>query len=105
MYAEMVKLVEMAREILRSEGYFVDNLWHVDDVHLICDDKGYPKLSNEEAMEILKTANENFEGEFGVNWPQLERAVASYIVGNKLIAFTNANKFRNVKLTQLEYSI
>lgn len=38
---------EYAKEFLRNEGYFVDNLWHVDDV--MCK----IKCDEDEAQEIL----------------------------------------------------
>lgn len=43
-----------AKEVLRKSGYFVDNLWHVDDIKLRynCDD-------NEQAQEILNNAMTN----------------------------------------------
>jgi hypothetical protein len=43
-----------AKEVLRKAGYFVDNLWHVDDIKLRynCDD-------NNQAQEILNTALTN----------------------------------------------
>jgi hypothetical protein len=45
--------VEEAKEVLRANGYFVDNLWHVDDVKLRynCDD--------EVAQDILDRALTN----------------------------------------------
>ena len=46
--------VEQAKEVLRQNGFFVDNLWHVDDVKLRynCDD-------DEQAQEILNGALTN----------------------------------------------
>jgi len=46
--------VEEAKAVLRENGYFVDNLWHVDDVKLRynCDD-------DEQAQEILYRALTN----------------------------------------------
>jgi hypothetical protein len=35
-----------AKEVLRNAGYFVDNLWHIDDVDL-------DGASNEDKMQIL----------------------------------------------------
>jgi hypothetical protein len=35
-----------AREVLRKAGYFVDNLWHIDDVDL-------DGASDEDKMQIL----------------------------------------------------
>jgi hypothetical protein len=45
---------EKAKAVLREAGYFVDNLWHIDDIKLRynCDD-------NEQAQEILNTALTN----------------------------------------------
>ena len=45
---------EQAKEVLRAKGYFVDNLWHVDDVKLRynCDD-------DEQAQDILNGALTN----------------------------------------------
>jgi hypothetical protein len=39
--------IDNAKEILRSHGYYVDNLWHVADVLDRCD------VNNEEAYHIL----------------------------------------------------
>jgi hypothetical protein len=39
--------IEQARQVLRDNGYFVDNLWHVDDV---------PNGTDDERMEILEKA-------------------------------------------------
>jgi hypothetical protein len=46
--------VEKAKEVLRENGFFVDNLWHVDDVKLRynCDD-------DEQAQDILNGALTN----------------------------------------------
>jgi hypothetical protein len=47
-------LVVKAKETLRENGYYVDNLWHVEDVKL-----KYKKASTEEAQNILKVALSN----------------------------------------------
>ena len=46
--------VEQAKEVLKANGYFVDNLWHVDDVKLRykCDD-------DEVAQDVLDRALTN----------------------------------------------
>ena len=81
-----VKIVEFARELLKSHGYFVDNLWHVDDIHFICDQKNLPNITNNEAMEVFIIANEQFEGETGLGWPQLENALSCYLRRKALMA-------------------
>lgn len=44
---------ELAREVLRKAGYFVDNLWTVDDV------KSKFNCTDEEAQEVLNGALTN----------------------------------------------
>lgn len=39
--------VEMAKQILREAGYYVDNLWHIDDV------KEEFECSDEDAQMVL----------------------------------------------------
>jgi hypothetical protein len=46
--------IEKARETLRAAGYFVDNLWHVDDVKL-----RFAVFDNEDAQAILEKALTN----------------------------------------------
>ena len=72
-------IVEAARELLKSAGYFVDNLWHVDDVHFICEQQELPPISNEEALQVFLIAREQFEGEVGLSWPQLEKALRTFL--------------------------
>lgn len=45
---------QKAKEILRKAGYFVDNLWHIDDVKL-----RYNCNDDEQAQEILQSALTN----------------------------------------------
>lgn len=53
--------VEKAKEVLRREGYFVDNLWHIDDIQYRynCDDDAQAHellnnaLTNEATMEQI----------------------------------------------------
>jgi hypothetical protein len=46
--------VEKAKKVLRDHGYFVDNLWHIQDVQA-----NYMKASDEDAQKILNTALTN----------------------------------------------
>lgn len=45
---------ESARITLKNKGYFVDNLWHIEDVLNV-----YPTATKEQAMEILDKALTN----------------------------------------------
>lgn len=74
-----LKIVEAARDLLKANGYFIDNLWHVQDVHFICEQYHLPEITNEEAMEVFNIANEQFDGDAGLSWPQLEKALFTYM--------------------------
>lgn len=50
--------IEKAKEVLRKAGYFIDNLWHINDVkdRFECDDETaqsilYDSLTNEYIVE------------------------------------------------------
>jgi hypothetical protein len=57
----MMSEIEKAKEVLREAGYFVDNLWHIDDVKLRynCEDDDqaqdilYSALTNDATMEQI----------------------------------------------------
>jgi hypothetical protein len=57
----MMSEIEKAKEVLRKAGYFVDNLWHIDDVKLRynCEDDDqaqdilYSALTNDATMEQI----------------------------------------------------
>ena len=54
MTIEQQKEIEKAKQLLRDNGYFVDNLWHVEDV------KGRFKCDDDEvAQDILSNALQN----------------------------------------------
>jgi hypothetical protein len=46
--------IEQAKQVLRDNGYFVDNLWHVDDVTNI-----EASLSKDQSIKILDMALTN----------------------------------------------
>jgi len=79
MKAHSGTIIEAAKELLKEFGYFVDSLWHVKDVHFICEQHGLPKISDEEAMRVFAIAKEQFDGEVGISWPQLDQAVRAYV--------------------------
>ena len=86
MYGESIRLVELSRDILKLQGYFVDNLWHIDDIHFLCEEKNYAILSDSEAMQVFQIAAQGFDGEFGFGWSQLEKALEKYMVQKTLPA-------------------
>lgn len=61
----MMNSIEEAKEVLRKAGYYVDNLWHVDDVRNndywlnggdLEEDEFKSDLTDEECFEILDSA-------------------------------------------------
>ena len=49
----MTNKIEEAKAILKQAGYYVDNLWHVDDV------KSRFKCDEDDAQEVLDSAFQN----------------------------------------------
>ena len=74
-----IKIVEAARDLLKAYGYFIDNLWHVQDVHFICEQYRLPDITDAEAMEVFSIADEQFDGEEGLSWPKLEKALFTFL--------------------------
>ena len=44
-----------AKQILRDNGYFVDNLWHIHDVYNVADGN----IQKDQAMQVLSMALTN----------------------------------------------
>lgn len=61
--------IKKAREVLREAGYYVDNLWHIDDV------KGlFKNVTDEEAYNILDSALTN-EATYSQIWMAIDFAI------------------------------
>ncbi len=95
MSKKYVEIIDTSRELLKSFGYFVDNLWHVDDIHFICEQKKLPHLTDKQAMEVFMMANRQFDGENGLGWPQLENALNIYMQRKTLLCDTMAENDNN----------
>jgi hypothetical protein len=67
--------IEQAKSILRDAGYFVDNLWSVEDV------KSIYKCDNDVAQEILNDALTN-DGTMGQIWFAINFRINEYIEEN-----------------------
>jgi hypothetical protein len=57
-----VKNIEQAKQLLETYGYFVKNLWHIEDVTT-----NYLECSEEDALDILHNALTN-EATFDQIW-------------------------------------
>ena len=44
-----------AKQVLRDNGYFVDNLWHIQDVYNVADGN----IQKDQAMQVLSMALTN----------------------------------------------
>lgn len=60
--------IDNARAVLRTYGYYVENLWHIEDV--------FPKhdCSDEEAYDILDHALQN-EATYSQIWMSIDNAI------------------------------
>lgn len=64
------KSVEYARQLLKDNGYYVENLWHIDDV------KSKKECSDDEAYDILDNALQN-EATYEQIWMGIDYAIDS----------------------------
>lgn len=78
-------LVEAAKEVLRQAGYYVDTLWHSDDIRFICEQLELPSLAPHEIQEVFAIVHAQFDGDSGLSWPQLERAVQSFFLQKRTL--------------------
>jgi hypothetical protein len=51
---EIMTIAE-AKQVLRDNGYFVDNLWHIHDVYNVADGN----IQKDQAMQVLSMALTN----------------------------------------------
>ena len=87
-----IKFIESAKDILTSYGYFMEHLWHVDDIHFLCVQRGWPTLNHEEAMSVFVIFSELYDGELGMTWAKLEQAVQVYLAQSGRIAQMSATR-------------
>jgi len=86
MHDVTIKFEESAKNVLISYGYFMEHLWHVDDVHFLCEQRGWPELNREEAKSIFIIFSELYDGELGMTWAKLEQATQVYLAQSGRIA-------------------
>jgi len=63
-----------AREFLKEKGYFMDNLWQIDDVHAKLESMGYEPCDDKVAHHILKQTFRN-EATIEQIWLSMEYAI------------------------------
>lgn len=49
-----LKEIQQAKDLLKNNGYYVNDLWHVLDVKYVNDDEVF-NCDNDEALKILNT--------------------------------------------------
>lgn len=76
------KDVKQIREHLRSQGYFVQNMWQDGDVIGRATDMGY-ECELEDVIKIWDIIGNTFNAEYGVNWDTIDEAVETYFKDKK----------------------
>lgn len=64
------KKIDDAKQVLKEYGYYVENLWNIDDV------KGWKECTDKEAYDILDTAMNNEETNSQI-WSVIEYCLAN----------------------------
>ena len=67
-----------AKQVLRDNGYFVDNLWHIQDVYNVADGN----IQKDQAMQVLSMALTN-EATMEQIWMSIQ--MATEILTDKII--------------------
>lgn len=75
---------ESSRAYLRNKGYFVQNLWHIDDVKEICKQNYLPILTDKQAIEFFDYVGDDFNAEVGVSWETLYVYLEQFVERNKI---------------------
>lgn len=75
----MTKLIHSSLELLNQYGYFTQCMWHVNDIHLLCEQKHWPALTHMEARSVFDIFAELFEGDQGLTWSKLEQATQVFL--------------------------
>jgi hypothetical protein len=66
--------VEQAKETLKENGYFVDNMWQRDDV--ICQAGNMDiELTDEQIDSVMSILSKHFDAGIGINWDSIESAI------------------------------
>lgn len=73
------RLITTSLDILKDYGYFTQCLWHVEDIHLLCEQRCWPKLNHEEAKAVFAIFAELYDGDQGMTWTKLEQATEVYL--------------------------
>ena len=74
--------IETAKQFLREQGYYTDNLWHIDDV------KSSYECTDEEAYEVLNDALKN-EATMEQIWLSIDHSADNKGHRNKPIQLKN----------------
>lgn len=98
-----IRFVEAAKNILQEYGYFIQHLWHVDDVHFLCEQRSWPKLDHEEARAVFLIFSELYDGELGMTWAKLEQATQVFLAQSGRLA--HAHSHRSMSAESIEQQL
>ena len=73
--------IEKALSLIKDPTRYWD-MWYDDDIKMVADDMGYPRLSDKEVQEVMHNMKLNFDAEQGINWYVI-RATIENIKGDK----------------------
>jgi len=65
------------REFLKSQGYFVENLWTTGDVIGHGKNLDY-EISEKQAIEIFELMGRRMDATIGINWDSIESAIEEF---------------------------
>lgn len=70
-------LTSDCRELLKEEGFFVENLWCSGDIIGTGENMGQ-EISEEQALEIMGLMGRRFDATIGINWDFIEVIIEEF---------------------------
>ena len=67
--------VQEIKDLLRSKGYFVQNLWQTEYVQQVATDHHEIELTFDECIQVFDYIGETFDAEIGMNWDTISEAI------------------------------
>ena len=69
--------IAIAQDYLENHSDFINITWSADDVLEVADERGL-KLSQEQALEVLDSLEDNHDACYGINWDTIYYTLDSF---------------------------
>jgi hypothetical protein len=67
--------VASMRTLLKEFGIYAGKIWHVNDVHTLCEKNNLPQISHHDAMNVFEHAARQNAGRMPLTTTQIEQTL------------------------------